>query len=709
MEHSCVPRERPDAWRMVVQLGAVRSMVRTWIGGKQINLLAATDCSDRLTQAVEAGVAAGHARRRITPRQRANMLAIRDRARISGDHETAVTELLQLVYEYPRAEEAQRIVARLLHEMHDGRTLDAWLGISRRFPKSMDAFRTLISLTHRRSGADAAAELIRSRFPIMPTNFQQLSAYADACELVGQGVEAEAARERLSQRAARRQRRQRMIGWRPGWNVEGDQRSRSDSQAAAFRRSGRIGRSIPVLETLFEQALMSRANAPRQERKGGGAVIHVVGSLGSGGAERQLVATAIGLKELSANHAGEPSDVGLRPISVLARSLSDRRDGAFFLPDLQRAGIPVSCYRDLEDFNGRPGVSVARPLRKALNLLPRAIGEATIKTADLLHAVQPEVVHIWQDGMVYAAGLAVLLAGVPRIILSLRSVPPPDRRVAYPLEYDLIFHSMLRAPGVKLAVNSRHAAERYADWLGIDRQQITVIPNGIQWAAGASDAEAKAQEQFSRFEARTAGSMFTLGTVMRMDANKQPLLWVDTAARLLQQVPAARFIVVGDGPLRSAAAERAAAHAVLERFLFVGRTACVWYWLSKMTAFLLLSEHEGLPNALIEAQFMGVPVITSPAGGATETLLPGATGIVTSRTPTAEDVAAIIADLAAAPERLRHMGITAASWARSAFPVDLMVQRTLDLYQVAGAAAYQAALPRSCAIPIGGGAACRLP
>jgi glycosyltransferase involved in cell wall biosynthesis len=697
MEHSRVSREHADARRTTIPLGSLRSMVRTWLPGKQINLLAATDCSDSLTQAVEAGVAAGHARRRITPRQRANVLAIRDRARNSGDHEAALSELLQVVYEYPRAEDTQRIVARLLHEMRDGRALDAWLGISRRFPNSMDAFRTLISLTHRRSGADAAAALIRSRFPDTPTNFRQLSAYADACELVGHRVEAEAARKRLQQRAARRQSRRRIIPWRSGWKGSGGDRG-----------SGGMRRSIPVLERLFEEALSRRADALREERRGGGAVVHVVGSLGSGGAERQLVATAIGLKELAANGFGKSSDVALRPVSVLARSLTDRSDGAFFLPDLQRAGIQVDCYRDLEDFNGQPQTSIARPLRNALKLMPRAIAEATIKTTDLLRTSQPEIVHIWQDGMVYAAGLAVLLAGVPRIILSLRSVPPPDRRAAYPIEYDVIFHSMLRAPGVKLAVNSQHAAERYADWLGIDRQQIAVIPNGIQRSAGTPEAEAKAEEIFARFDAQTAGSTFTLGTVMRMDANKQPLLWVDAAARLLRHVPAARFIVVGDGPLRSAAAERAAAHGVRDRFLFVGRTACVWYWLSKMTAFLLLSEHEGLPNVLIEAQLMGLPVITSPAGGAPETLLPEATGIVTSKKPTAEEVASIIADLAAAPERLRHMGATAGNWARTAFPVGLMLQRTIELYKMAGAAAYQAALSPSRPIPISDDAVYRL-
>jgi hypothetical protein len=47
-----------------------------------------------------------------------------------------------------------------------------------------------------------------------------------------------------------------------------------------------------------------------------------------------------------------------------------------------------------------------------------------------------------------------------------------------------------------------------------------------------------------------------------------------------------------------------------------------------MDVLVLLSRYEGLPNVLIEAQYMGVRVVTTPAGGAAECVIDGTTGHV---------------------------------------------------------------------------------
>jgi glycosyltransferase involved in cell wall biosynthesis len=65
---------------------------------------------------------------------------------------------------------------------------------------------------------------------------------------------------------------------------------------------------------------------------------------------------------------------------------------------------------------------------------------------------------------------------------------------------------------------------------------------------------------------------------------------------------------------------------VMDRLMFVGLSNHVGYWYSRMDAKLLLSRYEGLPNVLIEAQLLGVPVVSTPAGGAGECFVENVTG-----------------------------------------------------------------------------------
>jgi glycosyltransferase involved in cell wall biosynthesis len=683
---------------------------RRWSRGQLQGSFPPATSLDPLGTAIAKGLAAGNAKRRPTQEIRKAARAIRDNARATGAREAAILELEAFVSDYPAVEEFQKIVARLLHEMHDERALGAWLGVSLRFPQSMDSFHNLVLLTQRHKGLSAVRTVLQARFPRMPKRLDQLLAYAEACDVAGETLKRRAAFDRLARIFAKRN-----DSWllATSWLEEEWGINRSAGTilrrlaagtglgAPILRDSQRLQTvvgeweqnqsravdqgalaSVKVLGALFDRVLESRRSAALLPSRDTGSLLLLTGSLGTGGAERQLVTTAIGLSQMNLGQRTLQDGLVLDPVNVMARSLRDRKDGAFFLSDLQQAGVPVRSYRELPDFAGDLATSAVRPALSALGFLPWSTAEAVIKLTDQLRLMKPEVVHIWQDGLVYAAGLAALLAGVPRIILSGRSTPPPDRRENYLVEYDIIYRSLLREPGVKLSVNSRYAANRYAGWLNMDPALIEVVPNGV---ARASDtAEPGAEAAFRAFEERTGSSSLTLGAVMRLDEVKRPLLWIDVAASVLANIPNARFIIVGDGPFRTKAEKRAEALGLAGRCLFVGRSTCVGYWLSKMDALMLLSEHEGLPNALIEAQLAGVPVITSPAGGAPETLIPGTTGIVTSQSPTPHEVADMIAGLVAQSGCLKKMGISAEKWASETFPISHMLSKTLQVYASAG-------------------------
>lgn len=698
---------------------------RPWSKVRMQDLFHLTGTTDPLHDVVASGIAAGNFGRRPTQEVRKGARAIRDRARAMNGRTMAVFGVETLVRDYPAVEEFQKLVARLLQEMNDERAFGAWLGVCLRFPQSMDAFHNLMAVAKRHGGTSLARTILGARFPRMPRPLEQLLAYAEACDVAGEAAKRRAAFDRLARRFEKRndswlvatawleeelgihrsagtflrrlaagaglgppiirerQRLQAVIG-----DLDHHDRRAVDQGSMA---------SVKVLGALFERVLETRRASMPAAPRDTGSLLLLTGSLGSGGAERQFVTTAIGLSEMNLGQRRLQDGLSLDPINVMARSLRDRKDGAFFLADLQHAGVPVRSYRELPDFAGDLATSAVRPALSALGFLPWSTAEAVIKLTDQLRAAKPEVVHIWQDGLVYAAGLAALLAGVPRIILSGRSTPPPDRRENYLIEYDVIYRSLLRAPGVKLSVNSRYAANRYAAWLDIAPESIAVIPNGVARAPCTADPAAEAE--FRAFDERTGPSALTLGAVMRLDEVKRPLLWIDAAASVLDRIPNSRCIVVGDGPFRARAERRAEALGIAGRCLFVGRSTCVGYWLSKMDVLMLLSQHEGLPNALIEAQLAGVPVITSPAGGAPEALKPGATGLVTTPNPAPRDIADMVAGLVEQPGRLKHMGLSAERWANDTFPIPRMLSNTLQVYAAAGGAcAASAAHPRLSAM-----------
>jgi glycosyltransferase involved in cell wall biosynthesis len=130
------------------------------------------------------------------------------------------------------------------------------------------------------------------------------------------------------------------------------------------------------------------------------------------------------------------------------------------------------------------------------------------------------------------------------------------------------------------------------------------------------------------FDGRTKNATRTVGGVFRFDTDKQPLTWIRFAARYLKRHEDARFVLVGGGRLLEHAVKLAEDYGIEDRILFVGRSTHVGYWMTKMDVLVLLSRYEGLPNVLIEAQYMGVQVVTTPAGGAPECLIDGVSGHV---------------------------------------------------------------------------------
>ena len=102
-----------------------------------------------------------------------------------------------------------------------------------------------------------------------------------------------------------------------------------------------------------------------------------------------------------------------------------------------------------------------------------------------------------------------------------------------------------------------------------------------------------------------------------------------------------------------------------------------------MDLFLLTSRLEGLPNALIEAQAMGIPVVTTSGGGSAEALAPGLTGVVVSDDSPAGVARTCLGVLATAAKA--RMAAAAPIWVRKQFSLERLAENTMAVYGMAPA------------------------
>lgn len=116
-----------------------------------------------------------------------------------------------------------------------------------------------------------------------------------------------------------------------------------------------------------------------------------------------------------------------------------------------------------------------------------------------------------------------------------------------------------------------------------------------------------------RVELNIAPDAFVIGHVGRFFEQKNHAYLIDIAHSLKTHghTPQARFLLVGEGPLKDQIEQQARAKGVHEMFVFAGLRSDVQRVMGAMDVFALPSFFEGLPLVGIEAQAAGLPCLIS--------------------------------------------------------------------------------------------------
>ena len=184
----------------------------------------------------------------------------------------------------------------------------------------------------------------------------------------------------------------------------------------------------------------------------------------------------------------------------------------------------------------------------------------------------------------------------------------------------VVAFSIERSDGVTAV--SRSLRDDTIEQVGV-RGEIAVIPNFLECSEFRRRPDPELRARLcppDRYDA----------LVIHM-SNFRPVKRVEAAIEVFHRIRRrvrARFLLVGDGPVRPEVEKRVDAYGLDEDVLFAGAQGDPVQWLSVSDLFLLPSMQESFGLAALEAMACEVPVVASRVGGLPEIVKDGVTGFV---------------------------------------------------------------------------------
>jgi glycosyltransferase involved in cell wall biosynthesis len=227
---------------------------------------------------------------------------------------------------------------------------------------------------------------------------------------------------------------------------------------------------------------------------------------------------------------------------------------------------------------------------------------------------RPSIVAGWGHEICLTTFMAAALVGVPVAVFCIRTANPTygwaDDALAALLRdaHRRVMHRVGR-----VIVNSSFLQQDHAAWAAIDPAQIAVCPNGISADCSSRDERERWRKQV-RARLGISEDAIVVSNIGRLSKEKGQLALLE-AGRLLHpdSVPVV-WLLCGDGPSLSSLEETARARG-MANVRFFGRTRNVREVLAASDIFVMPSDFEGMPNAMMEAMAAGLPCISTTRSG----------------------------------------------------------------------------------------------
>lgn len=393
----------------------------------------------------------------------------------------------------------------------------------------------------------------------------------------------------------------------------------------------------------------------------------MIGSLGAGGAERQLCNLARKLVELNYQ------------VSIFLANDIVSNDQLHYASSLKSTGIIIRNFSDVDNtmIANFYQHCIKTGSYESLSHLPEELFKLIMKCAAYLFNEKPDALYASLDYCNTIGGISAILCGIPRIFTSFRSVNPshfPNMNLPWFKDlYDVMFNSCRIKPNC----NSQAGINDYKTWLDLPNLDIKLIRNGLDTTSFATLNRDEVRAKI-RNELGINSRQPTLIGIMRFSSEKRPQLFFEVAQKLQKRLPELHVIMIGNGPLYENIVNTIN-HNNLKHFHLIPRTINVEQYIMASDLTLLTSYMEGSPNVLVESQYLSTPVVATNVGGVPEVLIDGETGFLAD-SENSDDIADKCYDLLSDPTKINKFGVAGRQFVEREFHIDRLYKNIKDLF-----------------------------
>ncbi|MHC4579811.1 MAG: glycosyltransferase family 4 protein [Planctomycetota bacterium] len=303
---------------------------------------------------------------------------------------------------------------------------------------------------------------------------------------------------------------------------------------------------------------------------------------------------------------------------------------------------------------------------------------ALIKLFLLFRAERFDIVHTHTAKAGLLGRIAGWLAGVPTIIymphghvfygyfglLMSRAAITVERVVAYITDKVMVLTELEKRDLVAFKVTTP--------------DKIIVVNSGLELEAYK---ESVTDVQGKKNELQIGEGISVVGVIGRLEPVKGHRYLVEAARMVTKEAPRVKFLIVGDGSLRSDLESRCQELGVEDKFIFTGWKEDVCSILPTLDILVLPSVNEAVGRVLIEAGACGIPVVATNVGGVPEIVRDNETGVLVAP-GSPEEMARAIIDLLNSEGKRQRMSFAAEQWIGDRFSAHRMVEDVSSSYEV---------------------------